>query len=133
MNRLYYIVTISLLIIHIIISYIFVNFCIVNTGFSFGLMNNIDLYQSVALNLIPLTFLFIVVVKLGRDNKYHEIHNLLMIIIFAGSLNLVDRLIHGGVCDYIFVHKGLPISNLNDVVILGTITKIFFIAQNGKN
>ena len=110
--------------IHFYISFFLSDVCVWNPGVAFGLMGFLP--QNF-LSTFVLFFLFTVVyifIKFYR--KYTEVA---FILFFASFGNLVDRVFHGGVCDYVKLRFiiNFPIFNLNDIFILVSLSLIFFI------
>lgn len=106
---------------HFLISVTIPEVCVWNRGFSFGLLENIPVIILQLINAIVIVgLLYIAFVK----EKLLSIYGIgLVIIAIAGSVNLLDRILHGSVCDYIDLNTLLvfispvPIFNINDVII----------------
>lgn len=93
-------------IIHLYIS-LSTTWCTLNDGVAFG----IDIH----LGIIVLAFLFALALAIKERQEV-----LLWAIVIAASINILDRVLHGGVCDYIRIWK-LPVFNLNDCIIVVSI------------
>lgn len=85
----------------------FSNWCMINNGVAFGM--NIPLW--------PVVLAFLAVLWLAIKERKEA---LLWAIVLASALNLLDRSVHGGVCDYIRIGT-FPIFNLNDCIIVVSI------------
>lgn len=88
--------------------------CFWNTGIIFGLFDFLD--QNL-LSLILISFLsFMLFIFLKQYSEYWEIFVVLAI---SSLSNVLDRILHGGVCDYIDINIffNFPIFNLNDIFI----------------
>jgi lipoprotein signal peptidase len=117
------------LLIHPVISYIFSDICTINTGFSFGMFSSLGSELSLIINFsalfITTVVLFNIVGVKGRA--------WLLMLIFASVINLVDRIVHAGVCDYIQLHQNLPVFNINDAVILYSVFNIGRLLLDGND
>lgn len=81
----------------------------INSGFTFGFFQNFNI-TAIVLSSIVLVILVIFLFK----NKNHTI--IFSLIFSAGLSNIIDRIIRGGVVDYIRIGN-FPVFNIADVVI----------------
>ncbi len=99
---------------HLYVSFFAQEFCFWNKGIIFGIADFLDPYL---LSLFLTLFLIFAIYALWKPYpKYWEVFAVLGISSFT---NILDRLVHGGVCDYIDIKIFLnfPIFNLNDIFI----------------
>ncbi|MBD3329694.1 hypothetical protein GF357_04340 [Candidatus Dojkabacteria bacterium] len=89
-----------------------IELCYNNLGVSFGLLSGADQWLIVTVSAF---FLVILVIQAFRESEEKFRYAILGICI-ASAGNLIDRVMGGGVCDYIRL-PFLPISNFNDWVI----------------
>jgi len=96
----------------------------INTGFSFGMINNLPV---VVISALQIFFLLVVVglIRLKKIDEYQAI-----IILAAGSSNLIDRWIFSGVRDIFYLPVLNLTNNLADWLIFLTI--IVWIFNNFK-
>ncbi len=109
---------------HLYISFFAKEFCFWNRGIIFGLMDFLNPYL---LSFFLFSFLIFVICILWKPYlKYWEVFVVLGISSFG---NILDRLVHGGVCDYIDIKIffDFPIFNLNDIFISTALIIILFI------
>jgi lipoprotein signal peptidase len=112
------------LFIHLYISFFSSESCTWNSGVAFGLMGFLS--QRI-LSVIVLFFLvFVIYIFTRYYKKYYEI---LLVLLISSLGNVLDRIFHGGVCDYINLKflGNFPVFNLNDIFILVSLSLIFFI------
>ncbi len=96
-----------------------------NTGIAFGL-NNSSNVSNILLSLIVIA-LIISFIKRQSERIDNKTMVALSLMISGGIGNLIDRIIRGGVIDFIKVYK-FPIFNLADIfVVVGWILLIVFI------
>lgn len=91
---------------------------VVNTGVSFGLFNNL-LYGHFILSLITFSIVAFLVYLIWKSNNKYNIF-IYSLIVAGGLGNLYDRIIHGGVFDFLDFHIGeyhWPAFNLADSLI----------------
>ena len=99
---------------HLYISFFANEICFWNRGIIFGLMDFVNPYL---LSFFLLLFLVFAIYILWKPYpRYWEVFVVLGISSFG---NISDRLVHGGVCDYIDIKIffNFPIFNLNDIFI----------------
>lgn len=99
---------------HLYISFFLQEHCFWNTGIIFGIA---DFLNSYFLSFFLLFFLLFAIYILWRPySRYWEI---LVVLGISSFTNILDRFVHGGVCDYIDIKIffNFPIFNLNDIFI----------------
>jgi len=99
---------------HLYVSVFAQEFCSWNRGIVFGFADFLNPY---VLSSLLIIFLFFTIYILWQQyGKYWEIFVVLMI---SSLANVLDRLMHGAVCDYIDIKVffNFPILNLNDIFI----------------
>lgn len=91
---------------------------VVNTGVAFSMMNNHPVVVLLISGCILAVFAFVSF----RFLRLTPISSLLIYSLFGGGIsNLIDRVLHGGVTDYIkILFIRFPIFNLADVCITGS-------------
>ena len=92
---------------------------VINTGFAFGIGNNVDIRYSLIITLSSICFLVLGIIFL----KEYIPRDILIGILILSIGNSVNRIL-GGVCDYIsfpnIVSFNLPLFNLLDLgIVLG--------------
>lgn len=96
-----------------------------NNGAAFGMLQN----QKAFFVLVATLILFIIAYVLFRmpdDKKYNAMHILLVMIASGAAGNLIDRVSHDYVVDFIyFVLINFPIFNVADIYV--TVSTFFFI------
>ena len=89
-----------------------------NRGVSFGFMNEYQYSNIVFLILASILSVIVLIIMIKSDNK---LDRLVYAMIFAGATsNIIDRIIHGAVMDFIYIHIGdyaWPAFNLADAAI----------------
>jgi len=122
--KIYLVVSLLALFLHLYISLLQNQVCQWNFGIAFGL--------SVGLEPLLLAFsqamlLFVMVLLLFRGysmlKNYWEV---LLVLILFSSANILDRIVHGAVCDYVAI-MSLPVFNINDVFIILSLVILVFI------
>lgn len=110
--------------VHFYISFFSSELCSWNTGVVFGLVDFLDPFL---LSAVLFFFLAFVIFTLWKSYKYYW--ELLAILALSSLGNIIDRVIFGGVCDYIHVKIFLnfPVFNLNDIFISIALFLILFI------
>jgi signal peptidase II len=97
----------------------------INRGISWGLFNSTNMVIFVAITI--LIILTTAILAYYAYNRFRESYGIIPeVLVLAGSLsNIIDRLCHGGVIDFIVVHIGLwqwPVFNIADgAIVLGVI------------
>ncbi len=112
--KVFLLVSVLLLSFHLFLSFWVTNICTWNEGIAFGLF---PCLPSVYLALTKLMLLFVTVFLLCKVfpslKKFWEI---LAIFFLSGLANIIDRFVHGAVCDYIAI-LNFPVMNINDILI----------------
>lgn len=109
---------------HLYISNFSQDLCFWNTGIIFGLANFLNPFL---LSAILISFLLFAIYILWQPCiKYWEV---LVVLGISSFSNILDRLLHAGVCDYIDIKIffDFPIFNLNDIFISISLTIILLI------
>ncbi len=96
---------------HVYISFLQTDVCFWNSGVIFGIGDFLNPYILSSFLLLFLSFALYMLFK--QYPKYWEVFCILAI---SSIANLLDRFVHGAVCDYIQVFN-FPIFNLNDIFI----------------
>lgn len=106
-----------------------------NNGAAFGMLQN----QKVFFILVAILILFViayVLIRLPDDKKYNVMHILLVMLASGATGNLIDRVSHDYVVDFIyFVLINFPIFNVADIYVtvstfLFVILFIFYYKEN---
>ncbi|MCD6589589.1 signal peptidase II [Candidatus Woesearchaeota archaeon] len=102
---------------------------LMNKGIAFGIANN-SIIMNYAMIIIYILLLIGLLFFYNKYNKWMGIYNYGIALLFVGiSSNLVDRLIHGAVIDYIDLCIW-PVFNLADLsIVIGITLLIVFIAK----
>lgn len=99
---------------------------IINRQFALNLFGNNLL--AICLGVVLIVIFIIINKDLLTTNRAW----LVSIIVSAGSSNIIDRIIYGGVVDYVFLGR-LPVFNLADVIIsIGVIILIYLFIKDSK-
>ncbi len=123
----YLIIGIISFVLHIYISFFLSKSCSWNEGIALGL--DLGLGSNI-LSAIQLMLLFVMVIFLLKSfSKLKKNWQLIFILTISSLGNVIDRLWHGAICDYISIYK-LPIFNTNDIFILTSLIFIFLIIYN---
>lgn len=91
---------------------------VINTGISFGIFNNIPYGQYILSSIVLLIIIFLLYLLWKSNNKYDIF--IYSVIIAGGIGNLYDRIIFGGVFDFLDFHIGeyhWPAFNVADSLI----------------
>ena len=96
-----------------------------NTGAAFSILSN-NVYLLIGISLIALVFIYYYILKKITFNKL----NVLIYSLLIGGIigNLIDRIIHGYVIDYISVkifNYNFPVFNLADICIVISVLLLF--------
>lgn len=100
-----------------------------NTGISFGLFEN---NNQIAFGFALILTFILLFLYLKLENEYF-LRNILIVVIAASCSNLLDRIIHKGVID--FIQLGIiPTFNIADFLISSgmILATLIFIQKNGK-
>ncbi len=99
---------------HIYISFFKNDVCFWNTGVVFGIADFLNPY---ILSFFLLLVLIVLILLLYK--QFSAYWQLLFVLGISSLTNIFDRLVHGGVCDYIRLGKSFnfPIFNFNDILI----------------
>lgn len=108
---------------HLVISNTFSTLCLYNSGVGFGLLPEFGQ----AAFFIGILALVIIAIFVKRSQRLY-----LLILGLAGLSNGLDRVVHGGVCDYIAL-PFLYTFNLNDVLIVISSTVFFLTLIQDEN
>lgn len=96
-----------------------------NNGAAFGMMQN----QKIFFILVAVLILFVIAYVLFRlpdDKKYNVMHVLLVMLASGAAGNLIDRVMHDYVVDFIyFVLINFPIFNVADIYV--TVSTFLFV------
>ncbi len=109
---------------HLYISFFLNDLCFWNKGIIFGLADFLNPYT---LSSFLFVFLLLVITVFWKMfSIYREVFYILAI---PSLTNILDRLMHGGVCDYINIKVffNFPIFNLNDIFISIALIIILFV------
>ncbi|MCR5829576.1 MAG: signal peptidase II [Lachnospiraceae bacterium] len=103
---------------------------IYNKGVAWGMFNSLPFLISI-FAVIIMSVVFIVYIKIPKDNKKLKALSIMLILIFSGAAgNLIDRLIFSAVTDFIYISLiNFPIFNIADcyITIAGILTAILLI------
>ncbi len=97
---------------HLYISFFQTDICFWNAGVIFGLGDFLNPYVLSSFLLLFLSFALYMLLK--QYPKYWEV---LCILALSSFANILDRFLHGAVCDYLQVFN-FPVFNLNDIFII---------------
>lgn len=86
----------------------------------------IDIKIIIIVTIILLLFLLSLIYRNFISGKYLEAILFFGLVMGAFS-NVVDRIVYGGVIDYIYVAPFLPVFNISDVLITITILSLIFL------
>lgn len=106
-NRYLLLISFSFAVLHLIISVFFPRICTINAGVAFSFFEYFPFWAT----FLPVICLASIIALSIFTKRY-----VLLSLVPPAVSNLLDRLMHGGVCDYIYV-KGFTIFNVNDIVI----------------
>ncbi len=107
---------------------------VINKGIAFGLLNN-GWINPLLITIYIVTAITIVYIyrKIGQRKDLKQYQLPLLLILIGVLSNLMDRLLIGGVIDYIDLCIW-PVFNLGDASInLGAILIVFYLIKNKKN
>lgn len=96
----------------------------------FNLIHYENVMQNLATFVLTYTIVFIVIIRFlikKKDKNSMKVNVALAMVLGGGIGNVIDAIIGGSITDYLEI-KGLPIMNLDDIImILGCILFIIFI------
>lgn len=117
--RIYFLFVAAALLFHYVVSINFSDICKFNYGISLGFLSEFESNQNVLLGIVSISVLLSVFTVLRRSGRYSRTTALILLSAIAGFSNLFDRVLHGGVCDYLSIHLGSNVMhlNINDLVL----------------
>jgi lipoprotein signal peptidase len=113
--RVYIVLTAFLLVVHLLISHRFSDVCTLNTGTVFGLLPDFGNSIFTVLGLAAVGAILVAALVFSRSIRHSHEYWLLVLTALAGFSNLIDRVVHGGICDYLRITS--LVINLNDLVL----------------
>ena len=105
-----------------------------NTGAAFSILEN----NTIFLIIITFISLFLIYIFLLKNKKFNKLEIVTYSLLIGGIIgNLIDRIIHGYVIDYlefIILNRHMPIFNFADIcIVIGTFLFLFITIKEEQN
>lgn len=134
--RWYFAIASILVSLHLIISQAFTSVCTFNRGVALGFLSSGSPYPLAILSILALVVVVFAWKILFKERRDEPEYKIIFLTVFAGLSNVLDRLTHSAVCDYIRLPFSLPIVNLNDIIlsvnVIFLLLIVFKYGDNGK-
>jgi lipoprotein signal peptidase len=113
--RVYIVLTAVFLVVHLLISHLYSDICVLNTGTVLGFLPSLGNNMFLALGFAAVLVIIFAALVFSKDNKHSSVYRLLVMTALAGLSNIIDRVVHGGICDYLRISS--LVINFNDLVL----------------